>query len=185
GVADSPAPLVDAVSAGSASALEPLVRVGGAVAALGSLLAMILGVSRTTFAMASDGHLPHALDAVHPRHRVPYRAELMVGIVVIAVVLFADVRGAIGFSSFAVLVYYSIANASAFTLNRAHGVKWVPALGLVGCLVLAFSLPWTSTSGGAAVLVLGCVVYVVRRRRRGDGQAQSTAADRPSARPNP
>src|SRR5439155_26533225 len=60
-------PLAQAVSTTSWSALSPVVRVGAAVAALGSLLALVLGVSRTTFAMARDGHLPRALAAVHPR----------------------------------------------------------------------------------------------------------------------
>ena len=74
----------------------PVVRVGAAVAALGSLLALILGVSRTTLAMARDGHLPGALAAVHPRFQAPHRAELAVGAVVAVVAATADVRGAIG-----------------------------------------------------------------------------------------
>ncbi|MGW7787777.1 APC family permease, partial [Streptomyces tricolor] len=76
------APLADAVRAAGAPGLVPVVRAGAAVAALGSLLALILGVSRTTLAMARDGHLPGALAAVHPRFRVPHRAELAVGAVV-------------------------------------------------------------------------------------------------------
>ena len=66
-------------------ASTPVVRVGAAVAALGSLLALILGVSRTTLAMARDRHLPHALAAVHPRFGSPHRAELAVGVVVAVV----------------------------------------------------------------------------------------------------
>lgn len=61
GLAGSAAPLADA-----AGGLAPLMRVGAAVAAVGSLLALILGVSRTTLAMARDGHLPRTLAAVHP-----------------------------------------------------------------------------------------------------------------------
>ena len=68
--------------------------------------------------MAGERDLPRWLDAVHPTRRVPHRAELAVAVAVIAVVLVADVRGAIGFSSFAVLFYYAVANASAFTLTR-------------------------------------------------------------------
>jgi basic amino acid/polyamine antiporter, APA family len=51
------APLAEAVRAAGAPGLVPVVRVGAAVAALGSLLALILGVSRTTLAMARDGPL--------------------------------------------------------------------------------------------------------------------------------
>ena len=64
-VAGSDDPLATAVAAEGWSGLESVVRVGAAVAALGSLLALILGVSRTTFAMARDGHLPRTLAAVH------------------------------------------------------------------------------------------------------------------------
>jgi basic amino acid/polyamine antiporter, APA family len=157
-LASASAPLADAVRAAGFPGMEPVVRVGAAVAAVGSLLALILGVSRTTLAMARDKHLPHALAAVHPRFRSPHRAEVVVGVVVAAVAAVVDVRGAIGFSSFAVLLYYAIANASAFTLGR----RIVPALGFVGCLVLAFLLPLSSVLVGAAVVAVGAVAYAVR-----------------------
>lgn len=87
------------------------------VTALGSLLALVVGVSRTTLAMARERHLPHGLAAVHPEFKVPHRTELPVGAVVAVVAATADVRGAIGFSSFGVLTYYAIANTSAWTLT--------------------------------------------------------------------
>jgi basic amino acid/polyamine antiporter, APA family len=119
--------------------------------------------------MARDGHLPRRLSAVHPRFKVPHRAELLVGTVVVLLVAFTDVRGAIGFSSFGVLVYYAVANASALTLSRQEGrpARVVPATGLLGCLVLAFALPAGSVIAGASVVVAGAVVYAVRRALRG------------------
>ncbi|MFF9321422.1 APC family permease [Streptomyces sp. NPDC014735] len=164
-LAEASAPLSDAVRAAGADRLVPVVRVGAAVAALGSLLALVLGVSRTALAMARDRHLPHALAAVHPRFKVPHRAELLVGTVVAVVAATADVRGAIGFSSFGVLVYYAIANASAWTLAPDEGRPHllVPAVGLAGCLALAFALPWASVVSGAAVLAAGALVYAARR----------------------
>lgn len=159
GLARSAAPLADAVRAAGAPWFEPVVRAGATVAALGSLLALILGVSRTTLAMARDRHLPHALAAVHPRFKVPHRAELAVGLVVALIAATADIRGAIGFSSFAVLVYYAIANASAWTLGR----RAVPGVGMVGCLVLALSLPATSVIAGTVVLAVGAAVYGIHR----------------------
>ena len=162
-LAASPAPLADAVALGPWPALEPVVRAGAALAATGSLLALILGVSRTTLAMARDGHLPSTLAAVHPRHRVPHHAELAVGALVTVVVLVADVRGAIGFSSFAVLAYYAIANASAWTLDRRASHRTVPAVGLVGCVALALALPPASTAAGLGVLAAGALLWRVRR----------------------
>lgn len=159
------APLVEAVRAAGVPGLAPVVRVGAAVAALGSLLALILGVSRTTLAMARDRHLPHALAAVHPRFHVPHRAELAVGCVVAVLAATTDVRGAIGFSSFGVLAYYAIANAAAWTLAPDEGrpARIVPIVGTSGCLVLAFALPLASVLAGAAVIAAGAAAYGVRR----------------------
>ncbi|MGW3074099.1 MULTISPECIES: APC family permease [unclassified Kitasatospora] len=164
-LAHSTAPLADAVRAAGAPALVPVVRAGAAVAALGSLLALILGVSRTTLAMARDRHLPHLLAAVHPRFGVPHRAELAVGAVVALAAALGDLRGAIGFSSFGVLAYYAVANASAWTLTPAEGRPplAVPVLGTAGCLVLAFALPAGSVLWGAAVLALGAAAYAARK----------------------
>ncbi|MFC9928355.1 APC family permease [Streptomyces sp. NPDC127190] len=161
------APLADAVRAAGVPGLVPVVRAGAAVAALGSLLALILGVSRTTLAMARDGHLPGALAAVHPRFQVPYRAELAVGAVVAVLAATVDVRGAIGFSSFGVLAYYAVANASAWTLSPAPASRVVPVAGLLGCATLAFALPTVSVAVGAGVLALGAAAYGVRRWRAG------------------
>ncbi|TLS43289.1 amino acid permease [Streptomyces montanus] len=165
-LADATAPLSDAGRAVGADWLVPVVRVGAAVAALGSLLALILGVSRTTLAMARDRHLPHVLAAVHPKFKVPHHAELAVGAAVAVLAATADVRGAIGFSSFGVLAYYAIANASAWTLSPDEGrpARAVPLLGLGGCLVLAFALPLSSVVSGAVVLVAGAAAYGIRRR---------------------
>ena len=159
------APLADAVRAAGATWLEPVVRVGAAVAALGSLLSLILGISRTGLAMARDGHLPAALTAVHPRFGVPHRAELAVGLVVAAVAAAADVRAAIGFSSFAVLVYYAVANASAWTLDPSPVQRVIPAVGLIGCLVLVVTLPHGAAIAGLAVVVLGAAIWVLQRLR--------------------
>ena len=120
-LAVSSAPLVDAVRAAGLPGLGPVVQAGAAIAALGSLLALLLGVSRTTLAMARDHHLPNVLAAVHPRFAVPHRAELAVGAVVAVLAATVDIRGAIGFSSFGVLVYYAIANDAAWTLSPAEG----------------------------------------------------------------
>ncbi|GGX97437.1 APC family permease [Streptomyces fructofermentans] len=158
-------PLVEAVRAAGVPALAPVVRAGAAVAALGSLLALILGVSRTTLAMARDRHLPHALAAVHPRFHVPHRAELAVGAVVAVLAATVDVRGAIGFSSFGVLAYYAIANASAWTLTPEEGrpARIVPIAGTAGCLVLAFALPLASVLAGTAVITAGAAAHGLRR----------------------
>lgn len=165
GLATATAPLAQAMQACGASGFVPVVRIAAAVAALGSLLSLILGVSRTVLAMARDGHLPASLAAVHPRYAVPHRAEIAVGVIVATVAALADVRAAIGFSSFAVLVYYAVANASAWTLDGAGRHRVVPALGLTGCLLLACCLPASSVIAGAGLLAVGAAVFAVTSLR--------------------
>ena len=163
-LAGAEAPLATAVRAGDLDVLVPAVRAGGALAALGVLLSLIAGVSRTAFAMAADGRLPRWLDAVHPAHRVPHRAEVAVGTVVALLVAFADLRQAIGFSSFCVLTYYAIANASAWTLppDLRRWPRALAAAGVLGCATLAVTLPAASVLTGAGVLAAGALVWAVR-----------------------
>ncbi|MFC0008043.1 APC family permease [Micromonospora siamensis] len=169
-LAAASAPLAEVVTAAGLPGLAWLVRAGATVAVVGVLLSLLAGVGRTTLAMARRRDLPGALAAVHPRYQVPHRAELAVAAVVIVVVALGDVRGAIGFSSCTVLVYYAIANASALTLGREPGrklpVQLLAALGLVGCVALAVSLPVSSTLAGFAVLALGTAGYALRHRLR-------------------
>jgi APA family basic amino acid/polyamine antiporter len=137
---------------------------------------LILGISRTTLAMARDHHLPHVLTAVHPRFQVPHRAELLIGLIVAVLAATADLRGAIGFSSFAVLIYYAVANASAFTLRPDEGrpVRAIPVIGLVGCVVLAFAMPLSSVLSGVTVLGIGVIAYAIRRLMRPAGLRRTT-----------
>jgi len=161
-LANASAPLMVAVEKGKLAFLAPVVRVGAAVASAGVLLSLIAGLSRTILAMARNDDLPTFFAAVHPRHHVPHRAELAVGALVVMVVALADLRQAIGFSSFTVLTYYAVANAAAWTL----GMRWVPAVGFLGCVVLAFTLPLDAVVAGASVLATGALLRSMRSHRR-------------------
>jgi basic amino acid/polyamine antiporter, APA family len=165
GLSASAAPVADTVDAGGLGALTPVVRIGAALASLSVLLSLLAGVSRTTLAMARERDLPGWLDAVHPRYGVPHRAELVIGAVVAALAATLDLRSAIAFSSFAVLFYYTVANASAWTLsaNERRWPRWVAGLGIVGCVGLASSLPFSTIISGVGLLVLGGVFFLIGR----------------------
>jgi APA family basic amino acid/polyamine antiporter len=167
GTAGSTAPVADAVRAATSSdGLVGVVRVGAALASAGALLALVAGLGRTGLAMAREGDLPRWLDAVHPRFHVPHRAELTVAAVVVALVLTTDLRGAIGFSSFGVLLYYFVANASAYRQPAAarRFPRWLQVLGCAGCLVLVATLPWHSVVAGLVVFAVGIGVRALRLR---------------------
>ncbi|MEV4759866.1 APC family permease [Micromonospora sp. NPDC049559] len=170
------APLSTAVHAAGAGSVAPVVRVGGALASLGALLALIAGIGRTGLAMARHRDLPGWLAAVHPRYHVPHHAEVALAVVVGALVATVDLRGVIGFSSFGVLVYYAIANAAAFTqpAEERRWPRWLNLLGAAGCLVLVATLPWQSVIAGAAMFAVGLAgraVVLSRRAARPAGSA--------------
>ena len=168
GIAATPTPLVEAARAVDAAWLGPVVRAGAVVASLGALLALVTGVGRTSLAMARHGDLPRWLAGVDERHHVPHHAEIAVALVVVALVLTTDLRGAIGFSSFGVLVYYAVANAAAVTQSKEHR-RWPRAVsiaGLVACLTLVGTLPTEAVVSGAVVLATGLAGRALVRRRR-------------------
>lgn len=166
-LAASTAPLVDLVVTAGAGWAAPIVQAGAAAGALGALLALIAGIGRTSLAMARHDDLPSRLAAIHPRTHVPFRAEIALGLIVCLLVLTLDVRGAIGFSSFGVLLYYLIANIAAFT-QPATDRRYPRVLQIVGgcgCAALVATLPWQSVVGGVIVLAIGFGYRLLRLRR--------------------
>ena len=167
-VAASTAPVADAAAQSGWAWIDVVVRIGAAAASLGALLALIAGVSRTAFAMSRERDLPGFLDAVHPRWHVPHRAELAAAAIVVVLVALVDLRGAFGFSSFGVLLYYFVANVAAFR-QRGDARRYpvvLQIIGAIGCLVLAITLPWQSVVAGAVVVAVGVAYRALRLRRR-------------------
>ncbi|MGX5697527.1 APC family permease [Agromyces soli] len=169
------APLAALVAASGWGWAEPLVRIAAGLASLGALLALIAGIGRTALAMARDRELPTPLARVHERTHVPYLAEIVVAVAVIVLVLAVDLRSAIGFSSFGVLVYYLVANLSAWRMAgrpgtaRARGIhrgRALPVIGAIGCVVLTATLPLPAVLGGVAVFAVGALLRALTARRR-------------------
>ncbi len=176
GVAASSAPLVDTVQSSGWRWAEPIVRIGASAASLGALLGLIAGIGRTTLAMAREGDLPRGLAAVHPRFRVPHRAEVAIAAVVVVLVLVADLRTAIGFSAFGVLLYYAVANLAAFTQREDRRLypRAFQVLGTLLCVVLVSTLPPPAIVTGAVVVAVGVVYRLVVRRIGRDRTGEST-----------
>jgi len=171
GVAASAVPLLAAAEQAGVGWIGAAVRVAAVLASLGALLGLVAGVSRTMLAMARERDLPRLLARVDERRGVPQAAQVAVCVVVVLLVVAFDVRAVIGFSSFGVLVYYAVANASAFTQDAAHR-RWprvLQVLGGVGCLVLVATLPWGAVVTGVCVFAVG----VLGRLAVGAGRPRS------------
>lgn len=164
GLADASAPLAAAV--GSSAPLAALMGLAASIGALGALLALITGIGRTGQAMASNRDLPTYFAHLHPVYGVPYRLEITVAVAVTALILLFDVRGAIGFSSFGVLLYYCVANLAAYTQTGSYR-RYPRALqiaGAAGCCLVVGTLPPASLAGGLVLLGVGLAVYLLYAR---------------------
>ncbi|HSL74535.1 MAG TPA: APC family permease [Ilumatobacteraceae bacterium] len=165
-LAATSAPLQLVMDAGRLDALGPVVDIGAGIAALGVLLNLIPGISRTSLAMARERELPHWFAHIDATRSLPLRAELTVAAVVIVLVVVLDLRSAIGISGVAILTYYAITNAAALTLGRDQR-RWPPAIavvGLAGCVVLVAALPPAAVVTGVVTLVIGVIVRFATRR---------------------
>ncbi len=162
----SKSPLTLVVQSSKYSYMAPLIQIGASIACLGALMSLLAGISRTVYAMALNSDLPKVLSKVHPKYKTPHVAEVAVALVIVAIISVADIRSAIGFSSFAILIYYAIANVAAITLKSKERLwpKWISILGLVSCLVIAFSHPLEAIAGGILVFVIGIVLSGLVRK---------------------
>jgi APA family basic amino acid/polyamine antiporter len=111
-----------------------------AAASLGSMLALLAGVSRTAASMAEDGELPK-LFKLRNRFNAPWVAEVAVAAGAIVLASIGEILWVIGFSSFSVLFYYSVGHLSAIAQPQEQRLTpvWLNYLGIVLCLGLAIS----------------------------------------------
>ena len=160
-LAGTSVPLAAAV--GSSATLSALMGIAASIGALGALLALITGIGRTGHAMATHRDLPACFARLHPVYGVPYRLETTVAVAVTALILLFDVRGAIGFSSFGVLLYYCVANLAAFTQTAPYRryPRTLQVAGAAGCCLVVGTLPPASIAGGLLLLGVGLAVYLL------------------------
>lgn len=158
------APLDAVIQRAGWDAVRPWVRAGAGIAALGVLLSLIAGVSRTALAMARRRELPSTLARIEPRFSTPWAAEVAVGAVVIVLVTTFALRSALAVSGVGVLVYYALTHAAALRLAPSERLwpRWVAVGGLIGCVTLVITLPTGALIGGVTMLAIGVLVRQIQ-----------------------
>jgi APA family basic amino acid/polyamine antiporter len=148
---------------------QPVTVLVEVLASLGSMLALLAGVSRTAASMGEDRELP-AWFKKRNRFGSPWLAEVIVAAGAIALVAVGDLSWVIGFSSFSVLFYYSIGHLSVLRQAKVERVapRAVAVVGFVLCWALAFMVPGPAVPVSLAVIAVALLVRVVvlRKRRR-------------------
>jgi APA family basic amino acid/polyamine antiporter len=166
-LAHSGSPLADAIGSTGSSGAVLVISLGAMIATASVLLTTIMGISRIVFSMARSRDLPPVFERIHPRFSTPHYAIVVTGACMIAALLLADLALVVAVSTFAMLLYYLIANIAALRLPREHRMypSWVPATGAVSCTGLILFLSPNSWVIGCTGLLIGCLWYWFRLKR--------------------
>ncbi len=133
------------------------------------ILVMLLGQSRVFYSMSRDGLLPKVFSQVHPKYRTPYKANLIILILVGAFAAFipGDVVGdmtSIGtlFAFILVCIAVIILRKTEPDLPRQFKTPFVPVvpiLGILVCAAMIFGLGWPNWLRLFGWLAIGFVIY--------------------------
>ena len=140
------------------------------------ILVMLLGQSRVFYSMSKDGLLPKIFSDLHPKYKTPYKANL---IILVLVALFAafvpgDIVGdmtSIGtlFAFILVCAAVIVLRKTEPNLHREFKTPWVPfipILGIVVCAAMIFGLHWTNWLRLIGWLAIGFVIYFGYSKKR-------------------
>jgi len=133
------------------------------------ILVMLLGQSRVFYSMSRDGLLPGVFSKLHTKYRTPYKANLIILVLVGAFAAFVpgDVVG--DMTSIGTLFAFILVCAGVIILRktdpdlpRKFRVPWVPVLpilGIIVCAAMIYGLGWTNWLRLIAWLAIGMIIY--------------------------
>lgn len=140
------------------------------------ILVMLLGQSRVFYSMSKDGLLPAAFSEVHPKYKTPYKANL---IILVLVGLFAafvpgDIVG--DMTSIGTLFAFILVCAAVIILRKTNPdlprqfktpfVPVIPILGILVCAAMIYGLGWTNWARLIGWLAIGFVIYFGYSKKR-------------------
>ena len=165
GLANSQAPLADALAQGGSGGRALLLAVGG-ISMFGYLAGDTLGASRILFAFGRDGLLPPRLAAVHPVTRAPHVAVLVHALAAAVLAMTGSFAVLAPLASVAIIVVYLGCCAAAWALAERVGrlAAVVPLLAIVALLWVASHSTGTEFLAVGVVLLGGSLVYLAGRR---------------------
>jgi APA family basic amino acid/polyamine antiporter len=139
------------------------------------ILVMLLGQSRVFYAMGKDGLLPKSFGELHPKYKTPYKANLVILVIVglFAAFIPGDIVGdmtSIGTLFAFILVCFSVIVLRKTEPNlkrefKTPFVPLVPILGIIVCLAMIYGLGWTNWLRLFVWLALGLIIYFVYSKK--------------------
>jgi APA family basic amino acid/polyamine antiporter len=172
-LAVSGSPLADAVKVTGNFTLIAAISFGALVATTSVLLTNLIGLSRVSFAMANNGQLPKFMSKIHARLGTPYISILATGALMTILASVSDLRQTAAITSISILSTHIILHFSAVRLRKktpdlktfkAPLYPLIPALGIVSCIILMFSLPIEAWIVWAGFVTAVSVYYLLKKR---------------------
>ena len=165
-MSESPSPLQVAALSMRAPGMNTLVTLGASTAMLGVLLSQIMGISRMLLAMGRRSDLPVFFIRIHTKTHVPHIGIVLTGVIILIITVAGSFEFVVRAATFTILLYYSITNLAAIkqTSDEQLYGRYIPVLGLIGCLAMSVSLPLNVIISGLMLLLVGFLVrFIVRR----------------------
>ena len=172
-LAVSGSPLAEAVKATGNFTLVAAISFGALVATTSVLLTNLIGLSRVSFAMANNGQLPKSMSKIHARLGTPYISILVMGALMTILASVSDLKQTAAITSISILSTHIILHFSAVRLRKrtpdlktfkAPLYPLIPALGIVSCIILMFSLPIEAWIVWVGFVTAVSVYYLLRKR---------------------
>jgi len=141
-----------------------IITFGAVIATFSVLLGDLLGLSRMIFAMGRKGDYPKWFARVEKYSRTPRRAVIFAGLLIIIPTMVFDLRSLVQVASFLILIYFTFVNLSAIKLKKfLRKFSIISIIGIIGTLVLAFSLSIFSIMIGFSLIFLGTIYFLIKK----------------------
>lgn len=151
------------------------------------ILVMLLGQSRVFYSMSKDGLLPGVFSKLHPKHRTPYKSNLLFMLFVSAFAAFIPGRIVGEMTSIGTLFAFILVCIGVLVMRkkmkdaprafRTPFVPLVPILGVLTCLFMMVFLPLDTWIRLIAWMMIGLDIYLSRGILRSHLNKADTNAD--------
>ncbi|MET0298169.1 MAG: amino acid permease [Flavitalea sp.] len=138
------------------------------------ILVMLMGQSRVFYTMSSDGLLPKAFSALHPKFRTPYKSNIILFFFVGAFAAFVPGSVAGDLTSIGTLFAFILVCIGVIIMRktdpttprpfRAPLVPLVPILGVITCAGMIVGLPGETQLSAVVWVAVGLVIYFLYSR---------------------
>ncbi|QDY79566.1 amino acid permease [Streptomyces qinzhouensis] len=169
------APLADAFKSTGHPWYAGVISFGAVIGLMSVCLILLLGQTRVFFAMSRDGLLPRFFSITHPTFRTPYRATILLGVVIAIVAGFTNIEELAVLVNIGTLFAFVVVALGVLILRRTRPdlprafrtplVPWLPIASVAASVWLMLNLPAETWLRFGLWMALGVIVYYAYGRR--------------------